>query len=116
MKKNTVQYPGKPWEFLKDFKGTDFTGEWPTLPEMFRITVKRYPDRPCFTDFDAQPKTLTYTEVLEKIEKLSNWMLSQGLKKGDRVAVTGKNSPEWATVYLATLFAGGINSGSPCRE
>lgn len=108
MKKNTVQYPGKPWEFLKDFKGTDFTGEWPTLPEMFRITVKRYPDRPCFTDFDAQPKTLTYTEVLEKIEKLSNWMLSQGLKKGDRVAVTGKNSPEWATVYLATLFSGGI--------
>lgn len=108
MKKNTVQYPGKPWEFLKDFKGTNFTGEWPTLPEMFRITVKRYPDRPCFTDFDAKQKTLSYTEVLEKIETLSNWMLSQGLKKGDRVAVTGKNSPEWATVYLATLFAGGI--------
>ena len=34
--------------------------------------------------------------------------MAQGLKKGDRVAVSGKNSPEWATVYLATLFAGGI--------
>ena len=35
-----------PSQFLEDFRGTFFTGEWPTLPEMFNITVERYPDRP----------------------------------------------------------------------
>ncbi len=97
-----------PWAFLDEYRGKTFTGEWPTLPEMFSITVTRYPNNSCFTDFEPEKVTLTYTEVLANVKKLSNWILAQGLKKGDRVAVSGKNSPEWATVYLATLFAGGI--------
>lgn len=97
-----------PWAFLDEYRGKTFTGEWPTLPEMFSITVSRYPNNSCFTDFEPEKVTLNYTEVLANVKKLSNWILAQGLKKGDRVAVSGKNSPEWATVYLATLFAGGI--------
>ncbi|MBP3450491.1 MAG: AMP-binding protein [Spirochaetaceae bacterium] len=97
-----------PWAFLDEFRGKSFTGEWPTLPEMFSITVSRYPNNSCFTDFEPEKITLSYSQVLANVQKLANWMLSQGVKKGDRVAVSGKNSPEWATVYLATLFAGGI--------
>ena len=97
-----------PWAFLDEFRGKSFTGEWPTLPEMFSITVSRYPNNSCFTDFEPEKTTLNYSQVLANVQKLANWMLSQGVKKGDRVAVSGKNSPEWATVYLATLFAGGI--------
>ena len=97
-----------PWSFLDEYRGKEFTGEWPTLPEMFKITVLRYPDRPCFTDFNPSKHTLTYSQVLKNVEKLATWLNASGLKKGDRVAVSGKNSPEWATVYLATLFAGGI--------
>ena len=97
-----------PWAFLDEFRGKSFTGEWPTLPEMFSITVSRYPNNSCFTDFEPEKITLSYSQVLANVQKLANWMLSQGVKKGDRVAVSGKNSPEWTTVYLATLFAGGI--------
>lgn len=96
-----------PWSFLDEWRGKIFTGEWPTLPEMLRITVARYPDRPCFTDFSPNKHTLTYSEVLSNVEKLSAWLSAGGVKKGTHVAVSGKNSPEWATVYLATLFAGG---------
>ena len=39
-----------PWAFLDEFRGKSFTGEWPTLPEMFSITVSRYPNNSCFTD------------------------------------------------------------------
>lgn len=97
-----------PWAFLDEWRGKSFSGEWPTLPEMFRITVERYPDRPCFTDFNPNKHTLTYTEVLKNVERLATWLSVAGVKKGDRVAVSGKNSPEWGTVYLAVLFAGGI--------
>ncbi|MDR1747496.1 MAG: long-chain fatty acid--CoA ligase, partial [Spirochaetaceae bacterium] len=104
----TMNQKTLPWSFLDQWRGKAFKGEWPTIPEMFRITVERYSERPCFTDFDPEKQTLLYREVLEKVEILARWLCSQGIEKGDRVAVSGKNSPEWTTVYLATLFAGGI--------
>lgn len=100
-----------PIAFFDDFRGTDFCGEWPTIPEIFNITVKRFGERPFFTDFDGADgakHTLTFVQVKENIETLATWLSANGLRHGDRVAVTGKNSPEWGTVYLATLFAGGI--------
>lgn len=101
MKKNQL-----PWAFLDDWRGKTFTGEWPTLPEMFSITAERYPNRPCFTDFVPERVTRNYTEVLQNMKKLANWLAVSGVTKGSHVAVTGKNSSEWATVYMATLFAG----------
>ena len=73
---------------------------------MFSITAERYPDRPCFTDFVPERVTRNYTEVLQNMKKLANWLAVSGVTKGSHVAVTGKNSSEWATVYMATLFAG----------
>ncbi len=75
------------------------------------ISADRYPDSPCFTDFegsDCTKRTLTYAQVLANVRKLAKWMTANGIRKGDKVAVTGKNSPEWSTVYLAALFASGI--------
>jgi len=105
MSKKTQQ---KPWDFLEEFRGSLFTTDWPTLPQMFLISAKRYPERACFTDFDAEKHTLSYAEVLEKVENLALWLKNNGVKKGDHIAVFGKNSPEWATVYLAAGFAGAI--------
>lgn len=96
-----------PWAFLSEWKGKLFDGEWPTLPEMFRITAARFPDRPCFTDFDPEKITRTYGQALSNINNLAQWLAHNGVTKGVNVAVSGKNSSEWATVYLATLFAGG---------
>lgn len=96
-----------PWAFLSEWKGKLFNGEWPTLPEMFRITAARFPNRPCFTDFDPEKITRTYGQALSNINNLAQWLAHNGVTKGVNVAVSGKNSSEWATVYLATLFAGG---------
>lgn len=97
-----------PWSYLEEFRGKDFKGEWPTFPEMLKIQAKRNGDRPFFTDFEGPhgaKNTLTYNQVLNNVIKLAKWMKSQGVQKGDRIVVSGKNSPEWATVYLAALFA-----------
>ncbi|MCL2210243.1 MAG: AMP-binding protein [Treponema sp.] len=97
----------KPWEFLNDYRGKVFKGQWPTLPEMYKITVSRFGDRRCFTIFDPDRITLTYNEAIKKIEAIARWLHSKGIRRGDRVAVSGKNAPEWSVAYLAVLFAGG---------
>jgi len=104
----SVPYTEKPWKFLDEYRGKAFKGQWPTLPEMFKITVSRYPDRRCFTIFEPDRITLNYTESLAKIEAIARWLYSKGIRRGDRVAVTGKNAPEWTVAYLAILFAGGV--------
>jgi long-chain acyl-CoA synthetase len=91
---------------LADYKGKYFHGEWPTLPELFRITAARHPDRPCFTVYAPDRVTLTYKEALAAVEKLAGYLAAQGYKRGDMIAVTGKNSPEWAVAYLAVMAAG----------
>ena len=100
-----------PIVFLDEFRQKDFTGEWPTLPEMFNITVKRFPNNNCFTDFEGPygaKQTITYSQAKEKILALANWMAVNGVQHGDHVAVSGKNSPEWTVVYLAALYAGAV--------
>jgi len=94
-----------PWSFLEEYRGTFFSGEWPTLPELFRITTHRFPDRPCFTVYDPDRITLTYRQALERIERTASFLRSLGIGKGSKVAVTGSNSPEWAIAYLGILFA-----------
>ena len=97
-----------PWAFLEEYRGKAFNGEWPTLPEMFKIVSEKFAERNCFTCFAPDRITLTYRQVAQKVEKLSQWILSKGIKKGDRIAVTGANSPEWATVFISALFAGAV--------
>lgn len=100
-----------PWTFLDAYRGRFFNTKWPTFPQVLTISADRYPNSPCFTDFDGpdgSKRTLTYAQVLANVRKLAKWMTANGIKKGDKVVVTGKNSPEWGTVYLATLFASGI--------
>ncbi len=99
------------WKFLDDYRGKFFKTNWPTLPQMLRISVERWPDNICFVDFDGNggsKQSYTYTQVWRNVETLAQWMMSNGIKKGDRVAMSGKNSPEWATVFFASMLAGAI--------
>ena len=102
------QLDKKPWLFLDEWKGKMFNGEWPTLPEMFEISAQRYPDRNCLTVFEPERITLSYSETLQAVKKLAYWFTEKGAGSGAHIAVSGKNSSEWAVVYLAALFAGGI--------
>ncbi|HAF86756.1 MAG TPA: long-chain fatty acid--CoA ligase, partial [Sphaerochaeta sp.] len=104
---NTSTAP-KPWDFLDEYRGKVFSGEWPTVPQMFDISVSRYPENKCFSAFVPDKESFTYTEAQAYIKGLANYMLSKGVKSGDKIAVTGKNSPEWAIAFLAILDAGAI--------
>ncbi len=101
-----VKHDHKPWLRLEKYKGEFFQGEWPTLVELFNITVSDCPDNACFTAFAPEELKFTYAEAQKKILEVSNHLVKKGVKTGDKIAVTGKNSPEWAIAYLAVLYAG----------
>ena len=103
-----VKHNDRPWDFLDQYRGKDFEGEWPSVVEMFRISCKRYPDNLFLHAFSPKEEKFTYSEAEKKIEEVSYALLADGVKKGDKIAVSGKNSPEWAIAYLAVLFSGAI--------
>ncbi|GMO31484.1 MAG: AMP-binding protein [Termitinemataceae bacterium] len=95
----------KTYGFLDDFKGKLFDGEWPTVPEMFSIQVQRYGERACFTIYEPDRISINYNEALSKIQAVARWLHSKGIKKGDKAALSGKNSPQWAVAFLGILYA-----------
>lgn len=95
-------------EVLEPYRGSHFQGQWPTLPELFTISTERFTENNCFTAFAPDRVSWNYREALAVIHKVAGWLVAQGIKPGDRVAMTGKNSPEWAFSYLGALFAGAV--------
>ena len=49
---------------------------------------------------------ITYDEAHRLVASTANWMLAQGLKPGDRVAVAMRNYPEWMLIYWACACVG----------
>jgi len=96
------------WKFLDAFRGKDFTGTWPTIPEMFSISVKRFPHNRCLFTFYPQEETFDYTQVESIVLGLAGYLANHGVKKGDKIVLTGKNSPEWALAFLGSLYAGAV--------
>lgn len=72
----------------------------------FEKTLKRNWDKPCFSDYGSDP--VTFKETALKIKELHGIFETLGVKKGDRVALAGKNSRNWATVYLAVVSYGAV--------
>ena len=63
-------------------------------------------DRDALTDFKGQ--TLQFHDVARKIEKLHILFENSGIQKGDKIAMCGRNSSQWAVAFLATLTYGAI--------
>ena len=80
-----------------------------TVPSFNAIIEKSIIDN---WDFDAltdyKGATLQYHDVARKIEKLHIMFENSGLKRGDKVALCGRNSANWAVAFLATLTYGAI--------
>ncbi|MCP5514735.1 MAG: AMP-binding protein [Spirochaetales bacterium] len=96
------------FKFLEEFRGKIFSGDVPTLPELFLVSTARFPQRRCFTAYSPEEKIFTYSEAKERIFIIAEKLISDNVKKGQAVILTGKNSPEWTIAYLAVLAAGGV--------
>jgi long-subunit acyl-CoA synthetase (AMP-forming) len=73
------------------------------LGDVFERSVSNFPDKLALKKGDT---TYTYRQLKSEVVKMKNHLLEIGLKKGDKFAVMGENSPEWAIGYLGIVRAG----------
>jgi len=103
-----LKHNPEPWDFLDKYRNTEFEGQWPSLAKMFDISVKRYPENKCFECFTPKHIQFNYVEAQKWMDTIARYLVSLGVGKGDRVGLTGKNSPEWALAYMGITRMGAI--------
>ena len=69
-------------------------------------TIHKNWDQPAFTNY--QKDTITYQDVAEKIQWMHFLFKELGIKKGDKIAVIGRNLNNWAVTYLGAITYGAV--------
>ena len=62
---------------------------------------------PALTDYNTG-ETLTYGDFARNIARLHMLFDGCGVKAGDRIALIGKNIPNWLTAFMATITYGAV--------
>jgi len=74
--------------------------------EIIENSIKDHWDLAAFSDYKGQ--TYQYSDVAVNIEKLHILLEHAGIKKGDKVALVGRNSSHWAISFFGILAYGAI--------
>jgi long-chain acyl-CoA synthetase len=75
--------------------------------KIFEQSFRNHWDLPALSDYNTK-QTLTYGQFAERIARLHLIYKECGIKPGDRVALIGKNTPSWVTVFLGTITYGAV--------
>lgn len=82
----------------------------PSLRELW-LASQPYADRDYLVYKDER---ISYAEAHKQVGSIANWLQSQGVETGDRVAIAMRNYPEWLLAYWATVSIGatvvGVNA------
>ena len=73
------------------------------IGDISRHNARRYPAK---TAVICEGRQLSWAAVDERANRLSTYLLSAGLTKGDRVAVCARNTAEWPEITYALAKAG----------
>ncbi|KAB2877797.1 long-chain fatty acid--CoA ligase [bacterium] len=76
------------------------------LVEYIEQTIKKNWDLPAFTNYKGE--TVRFGDVAEKMVRMHYIFRQCNVKSGDKIALIGKNSINWAVTYLATVTYGAV--------
>lgn len=74
--------------------------------ELLKESIRKNWEFDAVTDYHGA--TLSYREVAQSIEKVHILLTLSGIKKGDKVALCGRNSSNWGIAVLGVLTYGAI--------
>ncbi|MDE5561303.1 MAG: AMP-binding protein, partial [Bacteroidaceae bacterium] len=69
-------------------------------------SLRKHWNLPSMSDYGQA--TLLYSDVAEEIAKLHILFTRSGIRKGDKIAICGRNMSRWGVVFLATLAYGAV--------
>jgi long-chain acyl-CoA synthetase len=72
----------------------------------YEESIRNNWDYPAFTDY--QSDTYTYADVASLIYHIHGIFKALEIKQGEKVALIGKNSKDWAVIYLAAVSYGTV--------
>lgn len=76
------------------------------LVETLEKSILKNWDNPCFSDYGGA--TCSYGGVAASIVRIHELFKYFGIKKGDKIALCGRNSSNWGIVYLASVTCGAV--------
>ena len=76
------------------------------LVAYFNEAIKNNFDLPALSDYNGG--TYSYKEVAEHIQKFHILFEQTGIKKGDKIALIGKNAANWGIAYLSIVTFGAV--------
>lgn len=80
------------------------------ISDIFVSVADRFPNAKLLNfKHDGAWRSMSSTELLERIRAAALGLYSLGLRKGDRVAILAPNSPEWTIADAACQYAGFID-------
>ena len=76
------------------------------LLKYFEESIRQNWDKPAFADFKGEK--FNYGDVAQRILLIHKVLKNNGIKKGSKIALVGKNSSNWAISYLSVISFGGV--------
>ncbi len=77
-----------------------------TLSDLYRKSILENWDTTAFSDYDGGD--FTYGDVGSIIQSLHLFYQVAGIKRGDKIAILGRNSARWGTTFLSVLTSGAV--------
>lgn len=75
------------------------------LIKMYEAGFRENHALPALSDYFSK-ESLTYFEMAEKVARLHLLFEKYGIKKGDKIALIGRNNVNWCVAYIATITYG----------
>jgi acyl-CoA synthetase (AMP-forming)/AMP-acid ligase II len=98
-----TQAPGIPEE------GSRVDLQYATIPALLRAVAQDRSDAEVVVDHSCEPAMrMTYSELLERVNKLAAALISEGVQQGDRIAIWAPNCWEWIVALLGLQSAGAV--------
>ncbi|MBR1920257.1 MAG: AMP-binding protein [Spirochaetales bacterium] len=80
-----------------------------TFRDFVDAISEKYSDRRAYTVLGKEDElSFSYRRLAAKVHAVSQYLIEQGLKKGDRVCIFAESSPMWMIFYLGLTSIGGI--------
>ena len=88
-------------------------GALPRLSDYMKKWADQLPDKPAWIYND---KEISFREFSNNVEQMAKYLLSIGVKKGDRIGYVLTGRPEFFTLYMAVSKIGAIIVGMSTRH